>query len=231
LSNDGGRQVIKPATDESDTVARAQSIGGDEPQRIAIVGMSGRYAGADDLQDYWHNLSCGASTIRSLPARRVEHFERDGEMPVGGYLDDISTFDSLLFRINPAEARALDPQERLLLESAWACLDDAGYTSESLSRRARVGVFIGAMWNDYQSVGVELWRASGSVTEFSQHASIANRISHWFNFTGPSVAMNTACSSAMTALHFACESLARGDCDAALVGGVNLICMPIMRDC
>ncbi|MET0335926.1 MAG: amino acid adenylation domain-containing protein, partial [Rhizobacter sp.] len=195
-------------------------------QGIAIVGMSARFPGAADLQTYWRNLRDGQVAIGPLPSQRAPLLgQADARhAPVGGYLNDIACFDSMLFRIPPAQARSLDPQERLLLETAWACLEDAGYTAPGLLARAeRVGVFVGAMWNDYQSHGVQAWLDEGTVPEASHHASLANRISHVFNFSGPSVAINTSCSSAMTALHFACESIKRGECDAALVGGVNLV--------
>ncbi|MDC8758415.1 amino acid adenylation domain-containing protein [Janthinobacterium fluminis] len=214
----GRRRLLEPAGTAPVRQERAGAL--------AIVGLSGRYPGAEGLDAYWDNLQAGVSSVAPMPAARRALLARD-EAPAiraGGYLAQIDRFDSLLFGISPVEARALDPQERLLLESVWACLEDAGYTAESLLRESpRVGVFVGAMWNDYQSHGVEVWAGQGRVEEFSHHASLANRISYLFDFSGPSVAINTSCSSAMTALHLACESIRRGECDAAVVGGVNLV--------
>ncbi|WP_316205863.1 amino acid adenylation domain-containing protein, partial [Bradyrhizobium sp. SZCCHNS1012] len=202
---------------------RAQSV---SPQFVAIVGLSGRYPGARTLDQYWENLKTGTTSIQALPDARRSLLSQgpvDG-IYSGAYLEDIDCFDSLLFGISPAEARTLDPQERLLLESAWSCLEDAGYTAQALlDKSPRTGVFVGAMWNDYQSHGVQAWQARGTTEEFSQHSSLANRISYIFNFSGPSVALNTSCSSGMTALHFACESIKRGESTAALVGSVNLV--------
>lgn len=195
---------------------------------LAIVGLSGRYPGANTPEAFWANLQAGVSSVAPLSAERAALLACDGDaapaIRAGGYLAQIDCFDNLLFGISPVEARALDPQERVLLETAWACLEDAGYTTETLLQQSpRVGVFVGAMWNDYQSHGVQRWGRQGRVEEFSHHASLANRISYLFNFSGPSVAINTSCSSGMTALHLACESIRRGECDAALVGAVNLV--------
>ncbi|OMG74766.1 amino acid adenylation domain-containing protein [Burkholderia ubonensis] len=193
---------------------------------LAIVGLSGRYPGAADAGALWDNLRAGVSSIAPLPAERAALLAREPVPAIraGGYLTQIDCFDNLLFGISAVEARALDPQERLLLETAWACLEDAGYTADALLRQnPRVGVFVGAMWNDYQSHGVQAWEREGRIEEFSHHASLANRLSYCFNFSGPSIAVNTSCSSGMTALHLACESIRRGECEAALVGGVNLL--------
>jgi len=190
---------------------------------IAIIGLSGRYPGAADLRHFWRNLRAGHSSIGPWPTERAEQHAGAAVSP-GGYLPDIASFDSLLFGIAPVEARSLDPQERMLLEEVWAALEDAGYTAQGLaSSSGRVGVFVGAMWNDYQSVGLDRWRITGKAEEFSHHASLANRVSFVFDFAGPSVAVNTSCSSGLTALHMACESLRRGECEAAIVGGVNLL--------
>lgn len=194
---------------------------------IAIIGISGRYPSAESLDEYWENLKRGVSSIGELPNSRKEMLRhnslQDGRWHVssrGGFLDDIDSFDSLLFKISPAEARSLDPQERLFLEIAWECLENAGHTAKSLITSSdKIGVFVGAMWSDYQNQSSNL----NQETALAFHSSIANRISYFFDFSGPSVAFNTSCSSALTAIHYACESIKRGDCNAALVGGVNLI--------
>lgn len=198
---------------------------------LAIVGHSGRYPGADDLAGFWAMLRSGCSAIEPLPSSRADLWGVDmassSEAVRGAFLADIDAFDHGLFGITPVEARSLDPQERLLMQEAWACLDDAGYNVEALRQsHRRVGVYVGAMWNDYQSHGVLGWRQSGTVDEFTHHASLANRLSHVFDLRGPSVALNTSCASGLTALHFACESLRRGECDAALVAGVNIVAHP-----
>lgn len=203
---------------------------------VAVVGLSGRYPGAEDLDALARNLREGKSSFKELrfdPSGAYRGGVGTADSPAamrhwGGFLEDVDCFDSLLFQITPAEARTLDPQERLLLEAAWECLENSGYTGAELNRvAAKVGVFVGAMWDDYQHHRPAVWppeRAGEAIS--AHHSSIANRISFFFDFTGPSVAVNTSCSSALTALHFGCRSLLSGECRAALVGGVNLMAHP-----
>nr|WP_092067195.1 amino acid adenylation domain-containing protein [Dendrosporobacter quercicolus]NSL46456.1 amino acid adenylation domain-containing protein [Dendrosporobacter quercicolus DSM 1736]SDL51088.1 amino acid adenylation domain-containing protein [Dendrosporobacter quercicolus] len=200
---------------------------------IAIVGLGGRYPGAKTLAEYWENLKRGKNSIQELPESRKKLWKNDWYETIceqktaasrGGYLDDIECFDNLLFNISPVESRSMDPQERLFMEVVWECLENAGYTAENLIRSChRVGVFVGAMWNDYQNQTSNLNKDRQAMQASAFHSSIANRTSYFFNFDGPSIALNTSCSSAMTAIHFACESIKRGECNAAVVGGVNLI--------
>lgn len=197
---------------------------------IAIIGISGRYPGAKNLEEYWHNLKSGKSQIRSVPSERWDYnsyYNPDNGVygKWGGFLEDIDKFDSLLFNIAPTEAHSIDPQQRLLLMQVWETLEDAGYTPQLLNKiHEKIGTYIGVMWDDYKDVARDF---SINLEEFStaRHA-IANRISYTFNFQGPSLTIDTSCSSAMTAIHLACESLKNGDCNAAIVGGVNLILHP-----
>src|SRR5205823_11814720 len=174
------------------------------------VGMSGRYPGADDPEDLWRNLSTGLRCIGPPPARRGGSVPPDTP---GGFLDAVDEFDSLLFEISPAEARTLDPQVRLLLQAVWECLEQAGHTAASLRRSTgRVGVFIATMWHDYELLGAETARRTGVAEAAATASDIPNRVSHCFGFTGPSLAVDTSCSSSLTALHLAVESLRRGEC-------------------
>jgi amino acid adenylation domain-containing protein len=202
---------------------------------VAVVGLSGRYPGAADLDAFARNLEAGKSSFRELLFGSPENYRghqnaSGGEVNRhwGGYLDSIDCFDSLLFQITPAEARSLDPQERLFLETAWECLENSGYTAAELNRVAqKVGVFVGAMWDDYQHYNPNAAQPPFEGQAISaHHSSIANRVSFFFDFKGPSVAVNTSCSSAMTALHFGYRSVSSGECNAALVGGVNLMTHP-----
>ncbi|XVV00810.1 amino acid adenylation domain-containing protein [Actinosynnema sp. CA-248983] len=183
---------------------------------VAVVGLAGRYPEADDPDALWRNLSAGRCSITPPPAGRA-----DG--PPGGYLRDVESFDSAVFGIAPAEAATLDPQLRLLLEVVWSSLEDAGHTSASLGR---VGVFVGLMWHDHRLVGSDRWRADGSARISGTGSEVANRVSHVFDFRGPSIAVDTSCTSSLTALHLAVDSLRRGDCDAAVVGAANLLLHP-----
>lgn len=189
---------------------------------IVIVGLAGRYPGAPDLDTFWHNLLAGKSSISEIPAERwkwQDYFEatrgKSGSHYTrwGGFLQEIDAFDATFFGISPQEAHLMDPQERLLLEATYTCIQDAGYTPQQLDKRQRVGVFVGVMNGNYPS-GARYW-------------SIANRISYLLDFHGPSIAVDSACSSSLTAIHLACESLHNGNSACALVGGVNLIVDPI----
>lgn len=127
----------------------------------------------------------------------------------------------MFFKITPKDAQVIDPQERLFLENVYGTLDDAGYTKESL-KNDKVGVFVGVMYGHYQMYGA-LEEAKGNLVSLSSsYASIANRISYYFDFKGPSIAMDTMCSSSLTAIHLACESILRKECDVAIAGGVNI---------
>ena len=198
------------------------------PEATAIIGMAGRYPDAGDPDELWRNLVAGKCSIGALPeGRQPGKRDSDRASVSGGFLPDIDRFDALLFHISPQEAAVLDPQMRLLLQTVWECLENAGYTSSGLARTApRVGVFLGYMWSDYQHVGADEWAESGNASVSGSASDIANRISHYFDFRGPSLAVNTSCSSSLAALHLAVESLRRGECDAALVGAVNLFSHP-----
>lgn len=202
---------------------------------IAIIGLAGSYPGASNLVKLWEMLKNGTTSIGEMPADRwnnSDYYDPDRTKlktytKWGGFLDGIERFDSLLFNISPVEAVCLDPQERLCLECVWHCLESSGYTADTLNRQVnKVGVFIGVMWSDYQNTGSDAWRGGGHHLATSFHSSIANRISHFFNFNGPSLAVDTSCSSAATAIHLACESIKRGECGAAVVAGVNVIGHP-----
>ena len=141
-------------------------------------------------------------------------------------MQDAESFDAAFFRISPKEAQITDPQQRILLELTWACLEEAGILPSSL-KGSDTGVFIGASGSDYSRlmqslrVEVEAHHATGSSL-----AVLANRLSYFFDLCGPSLVIDTACSSSLVAVHKAIESLETGDCQSALVGGINLICHP-----
>ncbi|WP_283472117.1 SDR family NAD(P)-dependent oxidoreductase [Methylosinus trichosporium] len=212
---------------------------GEEP--IAIIGFAGRYPGGPDPERFWELLRAGGSAIREVPPER---WNADASFdPAGGegrsytkwagFLDgDIGAFDPLFFSLSPLEAEAMDPQERLFLETAWTTLEQAGYAPDRLRRAAArpqggdVGVFVGAMNVPYQWVAAEAVAAGHANAASTNFWSIANRISHLLDFSGPSLVVDTACSASLTAIHLACESLRRGECGAALAGGVNLILHP-----
>ncbi len=215
----------------------------DMPTDIAIVGVAGRYPKADTLAQFWNNLYEGKDCIEEIPASRwsLEGFyEPDRTKAVakglsyskwGGFLDRIDHFDPLFFNISPRDAMYMDPQERLFLEVAWGCMENAGYTRESLKHGGygnQIGVFVGATFNNYQLFMADAAKQANQdmYLATSQMFSIANRVSYIMNFTGPSLTVDTACSSSLYAVHLACESIRNGQSKMAIAGGVNLSLHP-----
>ncbi|MCY1047775.1 SDR family NAD(P)-dependent oxidoreductase [Corallococcus sp. bb12-1] len=214
-----------------------------EPVRgdIAVIGMSGRYPQAEDLEHFWRNLEAGRDCIEEIPSERWDYrplFDATRREPGsiyakwGGFLDRVDRFDAAFFQISPLVARYMDPQERLFLETAWSCVEDAGYTRAGLARadagdqRAPVGVFVGVTYNEYALFGAQEWARGHRIPFNTQSFSIANRVSYALNLSGPSLTLDTACSSSLNAIHLACESLRSGACEVAIAGGVNLSLHP-----
>jgi len=211
---------------------RVASSGVQDLQGIAIVSAAGRFPGARNLAEFWDVLKEGRDCITEIPPGRFNYGRYYDEDPArngiygkwGGFMDDVDRFDPSFFNISPREAELIDPQERLLLEVVWEMLEHAGYTRQRLQQRSegRVGVFVGALWQPYESAGVEETVAGNPIGPSSLLYSIANRISYFLDLTGPSMAIDTACSSSMTALHLACQSIRSGESRSAIVAGVNL---------
>ncbi|WP_309059781.1 SDR family NAD(P)-dependent oxidoreductase [Streptomyces sp.] len=216
-------------------------VGAPEPATtdddIAIVGLAGRYPRAADVDRFWEVLRDGQDCVTEIPQERWDY--RDYFEPRrgttgrsyskwGAFLDGVDRFDPLFFNISPRQAELMDPHERLFLETAWETIEDAGHTPETLGAAtgAKVGVFVGVMWNDYQLYGLESVQHGAPQVVASTSSLIPNRVAYTFDFQGPSVAMDTACSSSLFTLHMACESIRRGECRAAVAGGVNLSLHP-----
>ncbi len=204
----------------------------DNNGEIAIVGISGKYPMADDLESLWENLENGRDCITEIPKERWEYEKyfdpaknKKGKTNSkwGGFINDFDSFDPLFFNITPGEAEWIDPQERLFMETVWHTLEDAGYTCQGLKEQA-IGVFVGLMYAQYTLFETEV--EGTSMYPVGSYASIANRVSYFFNFKGPSIALDTMCSSSLTSIHLACESIRRGECDAAVAGGVNITIHP-----
>lgn len=203
---------------------------------IAIIGIAGRYPKARNIQEFWNNLKAGKDCISEIPKSRWNWEQFEGlKSPSGkniskwgGFIDDPDCFDPLFFRISPREAEVMDPQERLFLETCWEAIEDAGYTPKTLvspqgwNRRRHVGVFAGVMHKDYTMIGAEILSRGQLIPLSLNCAQIANRVSYFCDFHGPSMAVDTVCSSSLTALHLAVESIKRGESEVALAGGVNL---------
>lgn len=184
---------------------------------IAVVGMACRFPGASSISSYWRLLeSCNEvnlseSTDRPIPGSSKERAR---------FLPEIGYFDAAFFNISEQEARTMDPQQRMLLELAWESLLDAGVMHEH-ARRLRTGVYIGAMWRDYETLaGGALSRQTlpGNDSSF-----LSGGIAHHLHLRGPALTLQTSTSSSLVAIHLACQALRTGDAEVALAGGVNLI--------
>ncbi len=192
---------------------------------IAIIGVSGRYPMARNLDEFWENLRTGQDCITEIPPQRWDWRKYPDNCKWGGFIEDVDKFDPLFFNIPPRVAQLIDPQERLFLETVWHTLEDAGYTRTAL-RDQKVGVYVGVMYGHYQLFGAEESLKGRIMASNSIYASIANRVSYFFNFHGPSIALDTMCSSSLTAIHLACESIRRGESEVAVAGGVNVTIHP-----
>ncbi len=198
--------------------------------------MGCRFPGANNPTEFWKLLQDGVDAITDVPADRFkidEYYDpelgRPGKMNSrwGGFISDVDRFDADFFGITPREAESMDPQQRILLEIAYEALEDGGIPLERIAG-SNTGVFIGIAHTDYADrLLVEGIDPTPYFGTGRSHSLAANRISYTFNLHGPSVALDTACSSSLVALHLACQSLRRGECDLALVGGVNLILAPM----
>ncbi|HEY0790746.1 MAG TPA: amino acid adenylation domain-containing protein [Chthoniobacterales bacterium] len=200
------------------------------PLPIAVVGMSGRFPGADNLADFWRNLAEGVCSITGVPAERSRYWQPSGLNSTvnavprrGGFLRDIERFDPLFFGISPKEAAAMDPQQRLFLEEAWRALEDAAYAGGDLSG-CRCGVYAGIMNTDYQDLLIQANAFTPDVYELmgSAGSMLAARIAYHLNLRGPAITVDTSCSSGLVAVHLACRALQQGEIDLALAGGVTL---------
>nr|QLK00633.1 polyketide synthase dehydratase domain-containing protein [Micromonospora carbonacea] len=200
---------------------------------IAVVGMACRFpGGADTPERYWELLRSGRDAIVDVPPDRwsaAEHYDPDPDAPGKAYTmragflrEDLHAFDTGFFTISEAEVREMDPQHRLLLETGWEALEAAGLPPNRVPDR-RVGVFVGISGSEHAMLPRTAERI-GPYTATGSTVSVAvGRIAHTLGLRGPAMAVDTACSSSLVAVHLAMESLRRGEVDAALAGGVNLL--------
>ena len=205
---------------------------------IAVIGIGCRFPGAvDGPESFWAFLERGGDGVRQVPPSRwnIESwFDPDPAAPgrmysrVGGFIDELDRFDAAFFGISPREASSIDPQHRLLLETSWSALEDAGVPPHLLAGTP-TGVFVGITANDYGErlvrAGVESLGAhflTGNSLNFA-----AGRLAYVLGLRGPAMAIDTACSSSLVAVHLASQSLRGRECDLALVGGVNALISPI----
>ena len=192
-----------------------------QKEGIAIVGIGCRFPGGiNDAESFWKFLVDGREAVSEVPPDRwnLKRYH-DPEPGIagksitcrGGFISGIDQFDPQFFGISPREAPYVDPQHRLLLETAWEAIEDAGMVLD-LESGTDLAVFAGISHNDYQVIQGAPWDCSGITPSptGTAHSIAANRISYCFNLRGTSIALDTACSSALTAVHVACEIFGRG---------------------
>ncbi|MGW5355869.1 type I polyketide synthase, partial [Streptomyces sp. NPDC004031] len=206
-------------------------------EAIAVIGLACRLPGAPDPDAFWRLLRAGGHAVTETPAGRWdadELYHPDREAPgkaitrLGAYLDRVDGFDADFFGISPKEAVAMDPQQRLMLELGWEALENARIAPDSIGG-TRTGVFVGAIMDDYATLLQQYGGAAG-ITRHSltgvERGIIANRLSYVLGVHGPSLVVDSAQSSALVAVHLACESLRKGESTLAVAGGVNLNLIP-----
>nr|ASU91371.1 non-reducing polyketide synthase [Nephromopsis pallescens] len=199
---------------------------------IAIIGMGCRFPGADSIDEFWSLLTEGKSMLSEMPEWRFGRGRparsKSGQRFWGNFLRDIDAFDHGFFKKAPREAVSMDPQQRVLLEVAYEALESSGYFADS-SRPEDVGCYIGACATDYDfnvaSHPPTAYSAIGTLRSF-----LSGKLSHYFGWSGPSLVLDTACSSSAVAIHTACSALRTGQCSQALAGGITLMTSPYLYE-
>ncbi|MFE3838036.1 type I polyketide synthase [Pseudogemmobacter sonorensis] len=205
-----------------------------EDTDIAVVGMAAHLPGAADIQAYWANLAAGVESIRHLTEAELRaagespaRMARPNYVPAAAVLDGFEAFDADFFGFSPKEAAILDPQHRQFMEVAWEALENAGHPPEHF--KGAIGVYAGCGMGSYfyfnlcsnrdlvEQTGMFLLRHTGNDKDF-----LSTRVSHLLDLRGPSVNVQTACSTSLVAVHYAAQALLSGECDMALAGGVTI---------
>lgn len=201
-----------------------------EEKGIAIIGASCNFPGAEDLNKFWDLLCRAESQHQEVPEDRFtfDTLWRDLDSKrkwYGNFVKDVEAFDHKFFKKSPREMASADPQQRLMLQSAYQAVEQSGYFNKTRPKDHHVGCYIGVGLADYESniacAPANAYSVTGNLLSF-----VAGKISHYFGWTGPGLAINTACSSAAVAIHSACKAILAGECTTALAGGVNTISSP-----
>lgn len=201
---------------------------------IAVVGMAGRFPGARNIREFWRNLRDGVESISVLDDEQLiaagaaaADLGNPEYVRAAALLDDIDRFDAAFFGLSPRDAAIMDPQHRLFLECAWEALENAGWCAEEFA--GRIGVYAGSGMNTYlihnlltnaelvANAGLFLLKQTGNDKDV-----LATRVSYQLNLTGPSLSVQTACSTSLVAIHLACQGLLNHECDMAMAGGVTI---------
>ncbi len=220
--------ILSFETSDSPSTNKRTTVDNDSDDRIAIIGMSGRYAKSKNLDEYWDNIANGVDAVEEVPLDRwdtSEFYEEGGAIYAKwlGRVDNIDQFDPAIFNISATEAALMDPQHRMFMEESWKAFEDAGYRQDSLNEM-KCGTYIGIMTNEYayklKEANVEENLALMMVG--NSNSLFAARMAYLMNLKGPAIALNTACSSSLVATHLACQGLLAHETDMAIAGGVSL---------
>ena len=228
----------RPADRSPDPDRTRPSRGGGQPaaleqdREIAIVGLACRVPGAGDSDTFWRNLRDGVESIQRFSARELRDarvpealLSNPAYVPAAGVLPDIDRFDASFFGYSPRQAATMDPQHRLFLEAAWEALENAGHSVEDAP--GPIGVFAGLGAGSYWLNNLASGPSAGLTGDYqltigNEKDFLPTRVSYKLNLRGPSVNVQTACSTSLVAVHMACQSLLLGECDLALAGGVSI---------
>lgn len=233
------KRALRALRASRNSVASSMGAAGLSNEPIAVIGVGCRFpGGADSPEAFWELLRAGRDAITEVPHDRWDvdaWYDPNPDAPGkincrhGGFVYGCEGFDSAFFEITPREAKSLDPQHRMLLEVSWEALENSGLVP-SEHAGTNTGVFIGITGNDYFSLvsGGDVERIDAYLGTGNAHSSASGRLSYFFGFKGPSISLDTACSSALVAVHAACQSIRTGECEMALAGGVNYLLRPEM---
>lgn len=210
-----------------------EKLGEDYLGAVAIIGMSGRFPGAKDMEQFWENLKNGVESVKRFTREELKEEGLDAHLlnnsdfvGADAVLDDIDKFDAQFFDYSAREAQMMDPQHRLFMEAAWEAMEQAGYISEK--QAGKIAIYAGSnlssymLRNIYSNPGLAESLGSFKTMLANSQDFLATKVSYKFNFTGPSINVNTLCSSALVATQMACQSLNNYECDVAMAGGSNI---------
>ena len=230
-------KVIKMSSTRKTSAAprQAELLQRYPPHAVAVIGMSCKFPGADSPDEFWQLLMKGTSMAMQVPPNRwPEGYSQRGNSAKGrfwgNFMRDFDSFDHHFFKKSSREAASMDPQQRLLLQGANEAMESACYFSKSPVARARnIGCYLGLCATDYDA-NVASHAPNAFSTLGTLRAFLSGKISHFFGWVGPSVTIDTACSSSAVAIHTACRALQAGECTQALAGGIALFTSPYLYE-
>ncbi|KAK2053029.1 beta-ketoacyl synthase domain-containing protein [Colletotrichum caudatum] len=224
-----GNMDIRHLTLQGLTKQAQLSPGCFPPHSVAIVGMAGRFPGANSVDGLWELLLDAKSMVDRAPDRvGLDQLDEDVSQVKwwGNFLEDYDTFDHKFFNKSAREALACDPQQRKLLEVVYEALESGGHLgADARSKRTDYGCYIGAVMNNYVT-NVSCHPPTAYATTGTGRSFLSGAVSHYFGWTGPALSIDTACSSSLVAIHTACRAIAAGECSRAVAGGANIITSP-----